>query len=152
MGCSASTSFATVIIDTFDDTLPGVEEGLNAGMWTIGLAKSGNEIGLNESEIAELSADTPEQRALLPRIVSQPEMLEMLVSQASAFPGFRFYRGASVADLIQQLHLDYSARAYRRDPLYPSHDALIDVFERLEVVQILCKNRRLRVTEDPTER
>jgi phosphonoacetaldehyde hydrolase len=29
-----------------DDTLPGVEEGLNAGMWTIGLAVSGNEVGL----------------------------------------------------------------------------------------------------------
>jgi phosphonoacetaldehyde hydrolase len=29
-----------------DDTIPGVEEGLNAGMWTVGLAVSGNEIGL----------------------------------------------------------------------------------------------------------
>ena len=30
-----------------DDTVPGVEEGLSAGMWTIGLAVSGNEVGLN---------------------------------------------------------------------------------------------------------
>lgn len=37
------------------DTLPDIEEGLNAGMWTIGLAKTGNEIGLNESEIKALS-------------------------------------------------------------------------------------------------
>jgi phosphonoacetaldehyde hydrolase len=29
-----------------DDTRPGVEEGLNGGMWTIGLAVSGNEVGL----------------------------------------------------------------------------------------------------------
>ena len=29
-----------------DDTVPGVEEGLNAGMWTIGLAVSGNEVGM----------------------------------------------------------------------------------------------------------
>ena len=29
-----------------DDTTPGIEEGLNAGMWTVGLAMSGNEIGL----------------------------------------------------------------------------------------------------------
>ena len=29
-----------------DDTIPGVEEGLNSGMWTIGLAVSGNEVGL----------------------------------------------------------------------------------------------------------
>ncbi len=40
-----------------DDTLPGIEEGLNAGMWTIGLAKTGNEIGLNASEIGQLSSD-----------------------------------------------------------------------------------------------
>ncbi|MBI3824601.1 MAG: phosphonoacetaldehyde hydrolase [Candidatus Rokubacteria bacterium] len=33
-----------------DDTLPGVEEGLNAGMWTIGLAVSGNEVGLPLSQ------------------------------------------------------------------------------------------------------
>ncbi len=29
-----------------DDTVPGIAEGLNAGMWTIGLAISGNEVGL----------------------------------------------------------------------------------------------------------
>ena len=40
-----------------DDTLPGIEEGLNAGMWTIGLAKTGNEIGLNASEIGQLSSE-----------------------------------------------------------------------------------------------
>jgi phosphonoacetaldehyde hydrolase len=39
------------------DTLPDIEEGLNAGMWTIGLAKTGNELGLNEQEIAALPAD-----------------------------------------------------------------------------------------------
>lgn len=37
-----------------DDTIPGIEEGLNAGMWTIGLAKTGNEIGLSEQEIEAL--------------------------------------------------------------------------------------------------
>ena len=37
-----------------DDTKPGVAEGLNAGTWTIGLAKTGNEVGLNEKELAAL--------------------------------------------------------------------------------------------------
>ncbi len=37
-----------------DDTLPGIEEGLNANMWSIGLAKTGNEIGLTEAEIHQL--------------------------------------------------------------------------------------------------
>jgi phosphonoacetaldehyde hydrolase len=40
-----------------DDTLPGIAEGLNAGMWTIGLAKTGNEIGLSEAEITTLAPE-----------------------------------------------------------------------------------------------
>lgn len=36
------------------DTLTDIEEGLNAGMWSVGVAKSGNEIGLSESEVAAL--------------------------------------------------------------------------------------------------
>ena len=36
------------------DTLPDIGEGLNAGMWTIGLTKTGNEIGLNLAEIEAL--------------------------------------------------------------------------------------------------
>jgi phosphonoacetaldehyde hydrolase len=38
-----------------DDTIPGVEEGLNAGMWTVGLAISGNEVGLQLPEWNALS-------------------------------------------------------------------------------------------------
>ncbi len=44
------------------DTLPDIEEGLNAGMWTIGLAKTGNEIGLNEGEIVNLPDDVREAK------------------------------------------------------------------------------------------
>lgn len=40
-----------------DDTTPGVEEGLNAGMWTIGLAVSGNEVGLTLEDWTALSAE-----------------------------------------------------------------------------------------------
>jgi len=36
------------------DTVPDIDEGLNAGMWTIGVVKCGNEIGLSEPEIAQL--------------------------------------------------------------------------------------------------
>jgi len=38
------------------DTLPDIAEGLNAGMWAIGLAKTGNEMGLTETQIAVLTA------------------------------------------------------------------------------------------------
>jgi phosphonoacetaldehyde hydrolase len=36
------------------DTLSDVEEGLNAGMWAIGLSQSGNELGLSEEEVGRL--------------------------------------------------------------------------------------------------
>jgi len=42
------------------DTLPDIAEGLNAGMWTIGLAKTGNELGLTEQEIAGLAPEVLE--------------------------------------------------------------------------------------------
>ena len=45
-----------------DDTVPGVEEGLNAGMWTIGLAVSGNEIGLPLKEVQALAPADLERR------------------------------------------------------------------------------------------
>ena len=33
-----------------DDSVPGIEEGLNAGMWTVGICVTGNAIGLTEEE------------------------------------------------------------------------------------------------------
>ena len=49
-----------------DDTTPGVEEGLNAGMWTIGLAVSGNEVGLTLEDwnaLSEKEQDARRERA-----------------------------------------------------------------------------------------
>ena len=47
-----------------DDTRPGIEEGLNGGMWTIGLAISGNEIGLSLKDWKKLpKADQERMRA-----------------------------------------------------------------------------------------
>lgn len=40
------------------DTVADIEEGLNAGAWTVGLAKSGNELGLGEEEVAALDPRT----------------------------------------------------------------------------------------------
>jgi phosphonoacetaldehyde hydrolase len=49
-----------------DDTLPGIEEGLRAGMWTVGVSCSGNEVGLDRNAWEALSSDeqqTYRQRA-----------------------------------------------------------------------------------------
>ena len=44
------------------DTKPDIGEGLNAGVWTVGLAKTGNEMGLNREEIEALDAETRERK------------------------------------------------------------------------------------------
>jgi phosphonoacetaldehyde hydrolase len=44
------------------DTAPDILEGLNGGMWTIGVARTGNELGLTEREAAVLPASELEQR------------------------------------------------------------------------------------------
>ena len=37
-----------------DDSVPGIDEGLNAGTWTVGLSVSGNALGLSAAEVAAL--------------------------------------------------------------------------------------------------
>ena len=39
------------------DTVTDIEEGLNAGAWTVGLARTGNELGLSEEETAALEPE-----------------------------------------------------------------------------------------------
>jgi len=39
------------------DTAPDIAAGLNAGVWTVGVAKTGNEVGLTQEELANLDAD-----------------------------------------------------------------------------------------------
>jgi phosphonoacetaldehyde hydrolase len=40
-----------------DDTIVGIEAGLNAGMWTVGITRSGNIVGLSEDELNQLAPD-----------------------------------------------------------------------------------------------
>jgi phosphonoacetaldehyde hydrolase len=37
------------------DTLVDIAEGLNAGMWTVGITKTGNELGLTIAEVEALN-------------------------------------------------------------------------------------------------
>jgi phosphonoacetaldehyde hydrolase len=47
------------------DTPVDMGEGLNAGMWTIGVALTGNEVGLSEAEIRALDSHTLAERRLV---------------------------------------------------------------------------------------
>ncbi len=44
------------------DTISDIAEGLNAGMWTIGLTRTGNELGLTEEETRSLPSSALDQR------------------------------------------------------------------------------------------
>ena len=46
--------YPTAAILTVDDTPVGIEAGRNAGTWTVGVTRSGNELGLSPAEIAAL--------------------------------------------------------------------------------------------------
>lgn len=51
-----------------DDTADGVMEGVAAGCWSVGLAKTGNYVGLNMHEIDELQrSDAAQYDRLLSR-------------------------------------------------------------------------------------
>ena len=45
-----------------DDTVPGIEEGLRAGMWTVGLSLSGNEVGYSVAEFAQAPKEEVDAR------------------------------------------------------------------------------------------
>lgn len=45
----------------FDDSAPGIAEGLTAGMWTIGLALTGNAVGLTDNEWRALTKEEQEK-------------------------------------------------------------------------------------------
>ncbi|WDP92692.1 MAG: phosphonoacetaldehyde hydrolase [Desulfobacter sp.] len=45
------------------DTVADIEEGLNAGMWTVGIVKTGNEMGLNPADLEALDPEDREGRS-----------------------------------------------------------------------------------------
>ncbi len=57
--CRLNSTAAAVKIG---DTVSDVEEGLNAGMWVIGITATGNEVGLNAADLAALPEDERHRR------------------------------------------------------------------------------------------
>jgi phosphonoacetaldehyde hydrolase len=51
------------------DSLPDIEEGLNAGMWSVGVALTGNLLGMSQAEVDALTAE--ERQAARARIADQ---------------------------------------------------------------------------------
>lgn len=61
--------FPSASIVKVDDTLVGIAAGLNAGVWTVGVAESGNLMGLTAAELHEL--DEAERTGRLEKIYDQ---------------------------------------------------------------------------------
>ena len=53
----ATRTFPPEAVVKIGDTQPDIGEGLNAGVWTVGLSKTGNEVGLNQQELGKLSPE-----------------------------------------------------------------------------------------------
>ena len=80
-----------------DDTLIGIEEGLNAGCWTVGVAISGNEVGLDLDQwltLSEAEQDVLRQKAyarfrasgahyVIDSIADLPEVIEDIEARLS---------------------------------------------------------------------
>ena len=49
--------YPPMAVVTVDDTVAGIGAGRNAGTWCVGIALTGNEIGLSEREVAHLAPD-----------------------------------------------------------------------------------------------
>jgi phosphonoacetaldehyde hydrolase len=86
----------------FDDSTPGISEGLNAGMWAVGIALTGNAVGLTEQEWLALS----DEQQQLKRQQAYNELY-----QAGAH-----YVVDSLADAIPVVQLIMSARARNQRP------------------------------------
>lgn len=54
----ATRTFPPEAVVKVGDTQPDIGEGLNAGVWTIGLSKTGNEVGQSEEALSRLPQET----------------------------------------------------------------------------------------------
>jgi phosphonoacetaldehyde hydrolase len=67
-----------------DDTAPGIGEGKAAGAWTVGIALTGNAVGLSAEELAAVS---PQERARLrEQAAAQLRDADMMIDSIASLP------------------------------------------------------------------
>lgn len=79
-----------------DDSTPGIDEGHNAGMWTVGLLLSGNEAGLTAQQYQDACPQTLENARNKARLVMQKSNPHFLIDTIDDLP-------AIVAEIAQRL-------------------------------------------------
>jgi phosphonoacetaldehyde hydrolase len=83
-----------------DDTIPGIAEGLNAGMWSVGVVRSGNGLGLDEPEADELQKHSPaeyEQRMEAARQAFREAGAHFIIDSVSELEGVLVHVRAALA-------------------------------------------------------
>lgn len=70
-----------------DDTVPGLQEGLAAGTWTVGVTASGNEVGLSLDEWTALPPSDQHARIVRAGEVLQRAGAHFLVDTVAHLPG-----------------------------------------------------------------
>jgi len=69
-----------------DDSTPGIDEGHNAGMWTVGLLLSGNEAGLTAQQYQDADAQTLDKARNKARLVMQQSNPHFLIDTINDLP------------------------------------------------------------------
>lgn len=78
--------FPMASIVKFDDTPAGIEAGSNAGVWSVGVVASGNEVGLSAEALAKLSDEQRDARIATARQSLTEAGSHLLIDTISELP------------------------------------------------------------------
>ena len=78
-------TFPPAAVIKVDDTPPGLVAGRNAGVWTVGVAQTGNELGLSEDEVLGLSEQEYESRLAQARTALEAAGAHFVINSVAEF-------------------------------------------------------------------
>lgn len=78
--------YPTSAVVKIGDTVPDIDAGHNAGVWTVGVAASGNSVGLNEADLAALGEDERAARIQSARDALQKSTPHYIVDRVAEVP------------------------------------------------------------------
>ena len=85
-----------------DDTVVGVQAGINAGTWSVGVAQTGNMIGLSQDEWNALSTDDQTQRLESARQQLRDAGAHFVIDSVAEIPGLIEEINKSLATKLTQ--------------------------------------------------
>jgi phosphonoacetaldehyde hydrolase len=69
------------------DTKPDIQAGLNAGVWTVGVAQAGNEVGLQQDELLALPPHEQKERITRAKRTLAHEGAHVVINTIAELPG-----------------------------------------------------------------